>query len=215
MAAKKKTPKHEATLSDVVAQLERIEGALNRLAGALEGTRVVAEAPAQASAAPAAKRRPARKPSPPAARAKPPAEEVAPEPAEAAPPEPREVSSDGEDAALAETVGRLLAAGLIEDVEDCWAALESLTHPKALHGPRSIDHLKAFSWKKLRRTAADYLGDDGTDDFRIDRVASLPSEKGVEVVKVFIESHDGSPAPVTLRRDDDSDGDWRVVQISL
>ena len=106
-----------------------------------------------------------------------------------------------------------VAAALVESDEDCWAELERLTHSGALLAPRSLDHLKAFSWKKLRVNARRYFA--SRDDIRADRVEPLKIDENTTHVKVFIAHGKGASSPLTVARDSESGGDWRIQTCSL
>jgi hypothetical protein len=112
-----------------------------------------------------------------------------------------------------EAVMAFVKAAMIKNDDACWAALTALTHSSELEGPRSMDHLKAFSWKKLRVNARRY--------FKGKKVATAawtePAvvEEEIERVKVFVAHGKDGTSPVTVARDAAADGAWRVQSCSL
>ncbi|PIE18021.1 MAG: hypothetical protein CSA66_05180 [Proteobacteria bacterium] len=121
------------------------------------------------------------------------------------------------DAGYQAVLTRVFEAVQLDDVEDTWALMARLTHSSQLVGPRSLDHFKAFSWHKARRTAHEYL--DATrapDSYTIDYTEPATVDANVDRVKVFIRKPGNRlPAPIVLARDPKADGAWRVAQISL
>jgi hypothetical protein len=109
----------------------------------------------------------------------------------------------------------VFAAAMLPEVTDAWRSLEHLTHSEAIFGPRSLEHLKGFNWRQLRKNSGFYLRKDDPTSFRISRTQPEDYAKGAKV-KVFIHHLNGaSPAPIFLERDEKADGAWRVVQYSL
>ena len=109
----------------------------------------------------------------------------------------------------------MFEAALLEDRVMCWEKLGALTYSGDLRAPKALDNLKAFSWKKLRTNARRYLEGDHPGSFEVDRTVELAGEGGDERLKVFIRCPGASPAPVTLRRDGEAGGQWRLNQVSL
>ena len=135
-----------------------------------------------------------------------------------APEEP--VTDASEDAGLSptahpavDTVCDFVAAALLKRDEDAWEELERLTHSGALLAPRSLDHLKAFSWKKLRANARRYFK--SRDEIQPDRVEPSVIDDNTQIVKVFVAHGKGSASPLTVARDDEAGGAWRIQTCSL
>jgi hypothetical protein len=106
-----------------------------------------------------------------------------------------------------------VAAALLKNDEACWSELERLTHSGALLAPRSLDHLKAFSWKKLRVNARRYFKKRG--DIKAARIEPEAINESTQLVKVFVAHGKGSSSPLTVARDSQADGEWRVQTCSL
>ena len=130
------------------------------------------------------------------------------------------VSNVSDDAALStnahpavEAVCDFVAAALLKRDEDAWAELERLTHSGALLAPRSLDHLKAFSWKKLRVNARRYFK--SRDEIQPARVEPSVIDDDTKIVKVFVAHGKGAASPLTVARDDGAAGAWRIQTCSL
>ena len=175
----------EASLSEVVERLAKLEAQVARLTGALE--------PLAGSTL-----------SPPMD----PAEE-------AAPTDQTDTRSLPVDEDVGHLLQGMFGGALLPDDEEAYLALEALTHSRELAAPRAADHLRAFAWKKLRRGAERYLTTDAADSFRVDRTEKSEASDGTVQVKVFLATNEGNPAPVTLLRDEAAGGQWRIVQLSL
>ena len=141
--------------------------------------------------------------------------------AEAADPKPETDAAD--DAAVEaasveanpalDTVFAFVAAALIRKDEKCWSELERLTHSGSLLAPRSLDHLKAFSWKKLRVNARRYYKT--KEEIQAARVEPAVIDEDTQIVKVFVAHGKGSSSPVIVARDSEAGGDWRIQACSL
>ena len=109
----------------------------------------------------------------------------------------------------------VFASALLEDTNECWNSLQHLTHSDAIYGPRSIDHLRAFNWKKIRDHVDYYVEGADPASFRIQRTE--PADFSArDKVKVFIKHRKGgSPAPIYLQRDEKFGKAWRVFQYGL
>ena len=116
---------------------------------------------------------------------------------------------------LRATLRRMFEAAMVPDKETAWRELTALTHPRELVAPRAIDSLKAFSWKQLRKNAERYLDGGAIDSFVVQRTDPAVVTGAEERVKVFLKADGRSPAPVTLRRDGEAAGAWRLGQVSL
>ena len=112
-------------------------------------------------------------------------------------------------------VCELFAAALSEDRDDCHGRLEDLMHSEELRGPRSLDHLRAFPWKRLRANAGSYLKDQKPDSYRIAQQHPAQVTSEAEQVKLFLTREGASPAPLLLERDDAAARQWRVRSLSL
>lgn len=201
----------DLTLADIAARLESLEKAVRDLTAQLAAF--------------------AASPAPSEARPKPPK----PAPPKRVPPKraPSETGLSGADASAAaataegapdvepprflggfqELLAAAFAAVQLEEADEAYAAMTLLTHSDELLAPRAIDHLKAFSWKKFRGSAARYLADDGT--FSIERTVPAVLAKDARRVKVFVAPRTGSPAPITLARDPAASDGWRIASMSL
>ena len=128
-----------------------------------------------------------------------------------APVEP--LADDPERARVQEAVYAFVQAAMIKADEACWAELAQWTHSSEKEGPRSLHHLKAFTWKKLRKSAHRYLEPGGA----LNVVRSEPERVGeaTEMVKLFLAHGVDSSSPITLARDAAADGAWRVQRCSL
>jgi len=132
-------------------------------------------------------------------------------PAEETPEEP--ASAIEEPNPALDVVIDFVAAALLKKDEACWTELERLTHSGALLAPRSLDHLKAFSWKKLRVNARRYFK--SRKEIRAERIEPETIEDSTELVKVFVAHGKGASSPLTVSRDSEAGGDWRVQTCSL
>lgn len=121
----------------------------------------------------------------------------------------------GPGADMGATLTRMFQAALLEDSDVVWRELTALTHPRELVAPRALDSLKAFSWKQMRKNASTYLTGGKADTFSVVRTDPAELSGKEERVKVFLHSEGRSPAPVTLRRDQEAGGAWRLGQVSL
>ncbi|MGM0575862.1 MAG: hypothetical protein ACQEXJ_09060 [Myxococcota bacterium] len=128
---------------------------------------------------------------------------------------PSALAGAGPDADMEQVLTRMFEAALVDDDEQAFELLTALTHSRDLSAPRALDHLKAFSWKKLRRSVQHYLADGDPASFEVERTS--PTEPGEDTrrVKIFVLADGKSPAPVTLERDDQAEGAWRLSQVSL
>ena len=115
--------------------------------------------------------------------------------------------------AARDVVFDFVAAALIVHDERCWEALERLTHSGSLQAPRSLDHLKAFSWKKLRVNARRYFQQ--KSEITALRIEPEVIQETTQTVKVFVAHGKGTSSPVTVARDSEAGGDWRVQGCSL
>ena len=109
----------------------------------------------------------------------------------------------------------LFVAALMEEPEECWRCLETLTHPDELQAPRALDHLRAFNWKRFRNNAPAYLKNGDPGSWVIATTDPESHSGGQPIVKLFLERRDANPAPVTVGRDGVSGGPWRVRNLSL
>lgn len=227
----------DATLTDVIARLDRLEAALTKIADA-----IMAAGEAQGAASVAAAPAPAATAAPPgpaaAAPSGPPLVRVAP-PARAArvahdPPASGRTSEEpkrdfnpyrdrsdlvvpGPEASVTDLIAFIFEAVQSEEIEDMWGLLYKATHSSQLQGPRSIDHFKAFSWHKARRTVGEYL-DSAKNPTSFHIAYTEPAEIGPDVdrVRVFISKADGKmPAPVVFARDLKDGNAWRIAQLSI
>jgi hypothetical protein len=110
-------------------------------------------------------------------------------------------------------VAAFVEAAMIKSDAKCWAALAELTHSSEMEGPRSMDHLKAFSWKKLRVNAKRYFKGKKVPTAAWTEPAVV--EGSTERVKVFVAHGKDATSPVTVARDAEADGAWRVQSCSL
>lgn len=220
----------DPSMADVLAKLDELQRAIESLRAAVVGgagrsstRRQSAGSPAAAAAAPL--EAPAQPTEIPVAPESPAAPSPDPSPAAAArvgagsasdahagedgePPAPR--PSDGP----TEVLRLLFSAALKETEEESWPHLMALTHSRDLENPRALDYLKAFNWRKLRRSLDRYLVDGDPASFHV--VRTDPAEIGdAEYVKVFLHQKGGMPGPVHLQRDPKKGGAWLVSQISL
>ncbi len=190
-------------LDQVLERLDRIETALQRLVAAVEGGATMAPssvAPVAAATAAVAVAKPDKLA--PAPSASSPAADPAPAPA------PVAGTIDG-------LLQAMFVAAMLPEAEETFEALEPLTHPAELQAPRALDNLRAFSWKKLRNSVGRYLTSTEPTSFDIVRTSPKTVDERVDRVKVFLRSGTASPSPVTLVRDERSQGAWRIKQISL
>ena len=188
-------------LDQVLERLDRIETALQRLVAAVEGGATMAPSSvATAAVAVAAVAKPDKLA--PAPSASSPAADPAPAPA------PVAGTIDG-------LLQAMFVAAMLPEAEETFEALEPLTHPAELQAPRALDNLRAFSWKKLRNSVGRYLTSTEPTSFDIVRTSPKTVDERVDRVKVFLRSGTASPSPVTLVRDERSQGAWRIKQISL
>lgn len=224
----------DPTLADVLAKLDELQLAVARLhaavapaqatpaapsprpaapsvgsaAGALRGGDAVGEEPAAPSPSMASEGGEARSVAPSVVVPESPDTQLDADGADAEPPSPR--PSDGPK----EVLELLFSAALRESEADSWPYLMALTHSRDLENPRALDYLKAFNWRKLRRSLDRYLVDGDPASFHV--VRTDPAEIGdAEYVKVFLHQEGGMPGPVHLRRDPKKGGVWLVAQISL
>ncbi len=217
----------DPTLADVLAKLDELQRAVASLhAAVVEGRDAPAGPPARSAAAgadggnePRRGEAPASPVAGAAAGTSPATEEAEPlttgpgaadsaDGEEDEPPVPR--PSDGPE----EVIRLMFSAALRESEEESWPFLMALTHSRDLENPRALDYLKAFNWRKLRRSLDRYLVDRDAASFHI--VRTDPAEIGdAEYVKVFLHQQGGMPGPVHLRRDPQKGGAWLVAQISL
>jgi hypothetical protein len=140
-------------------------------------------------------------------------QEEAPEPPSAPASRPAPPAPAPEANAARDVVFDFVAAALIVNDEKCWSLLEGLTHSGSLLAPRSLDHLKAFSWKKLRVNARRYFQKKG--EITALRIEPEVIQETTDTVKVFVAHGKGASSPVTVARDSEADGDWRVQGCSL
>lgn len=115
--------------------------------------------------------------------------------------------------AARDVVFDFVAAALIVHDQKCWDLLEGLTHSGSLLAPRSLDHLKAFSWKKLRTNARRYFQE--KSEITAARIEPEVIQESTQSVKVFVAHGKGASSPVTVARDSEAGGDWRVQSCSL
>ncbi len=125
------------------------------------------------------------------------------------------VALPGPDASVEDMLTLVFQLAMTGTEEEAWPSLAALTHPKALAGPRTLDHLKAFNWRKLRRGVGRYLSGADPRSFTIERMEPAEVGPDVENVKIFLWQDGASPAPITFRRDERAGGAWRIGQISL
>lgn len=236
----------DATLNDVIARLDRLEAALSKIADAIKAAgesraaapvAVVAAPPAPVAAVAATAAVPvATAPAgPPLVRVAPPARTV-PSPATptrdaSAPARPGEEPKrdfnpyrdrtdlvvPGAEASVTDMLTFLFGAVQSAEIDDMWGLLYKATHSSQLQGPRSIDHFKAFSWHKARRSAGEYL-DASKNPASFQIAYTEPAEIGpnVERVRVFVSKADGKmPAPVVFARDPKDNNAWRIAQLSI
>jgi hypothetical protein len=192
----------EPSLRDVVTHLERIEATLGEIRRTLAarftpppprvtpppppGSAGVDHAPSEAAVA-----------------------VLAPE----TPPLPFPIPGPGADPR--ECLRAIFAAAVLEDQEDCFRVLAALTHTEDLEPPRALDHLRAFAWKRLRKAADRYLPSGDPARFQLVRTVPEAIEASTEYLKLFLGQAEGSPVPITLRRDRAVGGAWRIHQSSL
>ena len=204
----------------IISRLDQLITAVNRLAEAMEAKGVAAPVPPQpvtttplrgSAEAPAGTTEPKAAP------------EATTSPDLAAGEDTIEVLVDeqvvtgvpGASASFSALLARMFQAALQEDAEASWLELTALTHPKELFAPRALDSLKAFSWKQMRKNAAAYLSKGTADSFSIARTDPTELKGDEQRMKVFLNASGRSPAPVTLIRDSDAGGAWRLGQVSL
>jgi len=128
-----------------------------------------------------------------------------------------DIEVPGAEATIDDILTRVFEALMYEDVEETWATLFKLTNSNQLQGPRSLDHFKAFSWHKARRTATEYLEDPSdASSYTISYTEPAEVTDETDRVKVFVRKPDGRlPAPVVFARDLRVDNAWRMTQMSL
>lgn len=181
---------NENELQALTALVEQLHDKVDQLAADVQRLGAVAASPAAAASDGAADSADEKVPEP---------EEV---PVAEAPPNP----------AVA-VVFDFVAAALSTNDTECWSELERLTHSSALMAPRSLDHLKAFSWKKLRANAGRYFA--SREEIRAERVVPASIDETTQNVKVFIAHGNGSASPLVVARDAEAGGEWRVQTCSL
>lgn len=111
----------------------------------------------------------------------------------------------------------MFQAAMVEDQEQSFKWLEALMHPDAILGPHSLDHLRAFTFRKLRKSHRRFLQADDPSSFKIVRTVPREVPKDAVKVKVFLDQFRAgtSPAPVYLARDPEQAHAWRITQISI
>jgi len=207
----------------IISRLDQLITAVNRLAEAMEAKGVAAPAAPQPAASVPTRSHsaPSAAPPEPKTAASAPAVATGADLADGA--ETIEVLVDeqlvtgvpGASASFSALLTRMFQAALHEDAETAWLELTALTHPKELFAPRALDSLKAFSWKQMRKNAGAYLNQGTAASFSIARTDPAELKGDEQRMKVFLNASGRSPAPVTLIRDNDAGGAWRLGQVSL
>ncbi len=214
----------DPTLADVLAKLDEVQRAIEALRATVLAGRAApapaavevsaqAPAPAEAPASPPADRAEAR--SVGDAAAPPAAPPTAPEGDAVSDGEPVEPPSPQPSDGVNDVLRLMFSAALLETEDEAWPHLMALTHSRDLENPRALDYLKAFNWRKLRRSLDRYLAGRDPGSFHIVRTDPAEIAEDAEYVKVFLHQRGGMPGPVHLRRDPKKGGAWAVSQISL
>jgi hypothetical protein len=103
-----------------------------------------------------------------------------------------------------------------EDDEAGFEAFLSLIHSDRTDAPRSIPSLKEFTWKSIKKKLDKYLGEGGgPTDYSINKRVPLEIKESENNAKLFLESPNRSPVPISFRRDPSESNAWRVTDSSL
>ncbi len=93
---------------------------------------------------------------------------------------------------------------------------KALSHSNRRGSPLLDQSLRAYTWAQLRRNVRSYLTDpNDVGTYQVSRTQPEKPIKGEERMKVFLHAPRRMPAPITLRRDGEAGGRWRVEVSSL
>ena len=108
-------------------------------------------------------------------------------------------------------IQRLLAAALMEDKGESWAAARRVFHSSELVNAARIKSYETMNWPALRRKVQFLVGNVKSKN---PSYTIMNDEKVTSTERrVFIKNANSSPTPVRVRKDPAADGQWRIYTI--
>ncbi len=103
-----------------------------------------------------------------------------------------------------------------DDADRLFERFAGLCHSSRWGTPMLDNSLRSYTWRQLRKNVGIYLREeDDPGSFEVLRTDPRKVTEDTRRVKLFLRARTRMPTPITFRRDDELEGEWRVEVSSL